>query len=387
MARFAFVVPPLVGHVNPTLSVARALVERGHEVAWIGHAEIIGKLLPTGATLHALDSGSDPWYAPALERSRRARGLESLQILWELLVPLARAMRPGVAAAIDALRPDVLVVDQQAIGGALAARHAGIRWATFCTTSATVVNPLAAMPKVAAWVDAQVVALQQEAGLPATPDGELSPGLVVVFSTDALVGPLDRFPAHYRFVGPALARADATPFPFEILAPSPVRRVLVSIGTVSAERGDGFFDTVAEAFAGDDSVQIILVAPDGALAAPPPPNLIVRPRVPQLALLPHLSAVVTHGGHNTVCEALAHGLPLVVTPIRDDQPVIAGQVVAAGCGVRLRYGRLPAKTLRDAVHQVLDDPSFCTAAKQVQTSFAAAGGAARAAVLLEELAA
>ena len=31
--------------------------------------------------------------------------------------------------------------------------------------------------------------------------------------------------------------------------------------------------------------------------------------VPQLALLARTAAVVTHGGHNTVCEALAHGLP------------------------------------------------------------------------------
>ena len=43
---------------------------------------------------------------------------------------------------------------------------------------------------------------------------------------------------------------------------------------------------------------------------------------------------VTHGGHNTVCEALAHGLPLVVAPIRDDQPTVAAQVVQAGAGVR-----------------------------------------------------
>ena len=30
MSRFLFVVPPLVGHINPTIGVAAALVERGH---------------------------------------------------------------------------------------------------------------------------------------------------------------------------------------------------------------------------------------------------------------------------------------------------------------------------------------------------------------------
>jgi UDP:flavonoid glycosyltransferase YjiC (YdhE family) len=76
---------------------------------------------------------------------------------------------------------------------------------------------------------------------------------------------------------------------------------------------------------------------------------------------------------------------MVVAPIRDDQPLIARQVTAAGCGIRLRYGRADAAALRAAVHEVLDDPRYREAAARVRASFAAAGGAARAAALLEEL--
>lgn len=386
MSRFAFVVPPLTGHVNPTVSVANVLASRGHEVMWIGH-ERVRALLPDGARLHALDgAGGEAWFSPAMDRSKRVRGLESLQLLWqELLVPLARAMLPGVEAAIGALRPDVLIVDQQAIAGALAARRAKLRWASFATTSAGVTDPLADLPKVKAWVDARLASLQEGAGLPVVAGGELSPQLVVVFSTAALVG-AQKFPPHYAFVGPSIqARGDATPFPFERLEIGK-RRVLVSLGTVSADRGDGFYDTVVDAFAGDPDVQIVLVAPAGAVTRTPPPTMIVRPRVPQLALLPHMHAVVSHGGHNTVCETLAQGLPLVVTPIRDDQPVVARQVVDAGCGVRLRYGRLPPRALRDAVHAVLADAKFREGAARVKASFEAAGGAPRAATLLEGLA-
>jgi len=129
----------------------------------------------------------------------------------------------------------------------------------------------------------------------------------------------------------------------------------------------------------------VLVAPEERVRQPPP-SFIVRARVPQLALLPRMQAVVCHGGHNTVCEALAHGLPLIVTPIRDDQPVVANQVVASGAGLRLRYGRLGAKTLREAVFRILDEPAFRDAAVRVARSFAAAGGAPRAADYLERLA-
>jgi UDP:flavonoid glycosyltransferase YjiC (YdhE family) len=94
---------------------------------------------------------------------------------------------------------------------------------------------------------------------------------------------------------------------------------------------------------------------------------------------------VTHGGHNTVCEALAHGLPLVVAPIRDDQPIIAGQVEAAGAGVRVKFGRVSTEGLRTAVERALTDPDLRAGAARVQASFAAAGGARTAADRLEAL--
>jgi len=84
-------------------------------------------------------------------------------------------------------------------------------------------------------------------------------------------------------------------------------------------------------FTSDSSVtkQAVLIGPPAGEA---PPHILFAEHVPQLALLPHMSAVVCHGGHNTVCEAFAHGVPLVVTPIRDDQPIIARQVADAGAG-------------------------------------------------------
>lgn len=51
--RVLFVVPPLAGHVNPTVAVAAELTARGHEVAWTGPAAALTPLLPTGSTLYA----------------------------------------------------------------------------------------------------------------------------------------------------------------------------------------------------------------------------------------------------------------------------------------------------------------------------------------------
>ncbi|MGH8900555.1 MAG: hypothetical protein ACRDYA_02480 [Egibacteraceae bacterium] len=67
-----------------------------------------------------------------------------------------------------------------------------------------------------------------------------------------------------------------------------------------------------------------------------------------------------------------------MAPIRDDQPIVAQQVVDAGAGIRLRFGR--------AVEAVLTVPGYRKAAQRVRDSFAAACGSSTAAGHLEELA-
>jgi MGT family glycosyltransferase len=384
VSRFLFVVPPLTGHVNPTISVARALEARGHEVAWAAHPGKVRPLLPPGARLYALpEAAPAELVARVTDRARAVRGAAALRFLWEdFLIPLARSMRPGIEAAIADLRPAVVAVDQQAVAGGLAARRAGLPWATLATTSAGVTDPLAALPQVKRWLAELVAGLEREADLPASPAGELSPHLVLAFTTEALVGPLDRFPPHYRFVGPAIAdRPEPTPFPWERL-----RRpcVLISMGTVNADASGRFYATAVAALRGAP-LQVVFAAPP-ELVPDVPEGFLAQRYVPQLALLPRVDAVICHGGHNTVCEALANGLPLVIAPIKDDQPIVADQVIAAGAGLRVKFGRVQPAELRDATLRVLGEPAFREAAARVRASFQAAGGAAAAASALEALA-
>jgi len=385
VSRVLFVVPPLTGHVNPTVSVAAELEARGHDVAWVGHPTVVRKLLPEGARLIELDDRiPQDLHRQMQERSVSSRGLVALKFLWEdFLVPLGRAMIPGVTAAVESFRPDVLAVDQQALAGGIVARKKGLPWVTMATTSAAVTDSLAGLPKVKAWVDGLLADMQRDNGLPVLEGHNCSEDAVIVFSTDALVGDVGRFPEQYHFVGPSFVhRGDKTTFPWEQLDDS-VPRVLVSLGTVNAERGARFFRALLEGLR-EAKLQVILVAPP-EIVGEIPDNAIVRPWVPQLALLKRVDAVVGHGGHNTVCETLRHGLPMVVAPIRDDQPVVAKQVVAAGAGVRVRFARVGAEGIRLAVEEVLADPSYRLAAERVQASFVDAGGPEEVAQIMEAL--
>jgi UDP:flavonoid glycosyltransferase YjiC (YdhE family) len=390
VSRFLFVVPPLAGHVNPTVAVGAELASRGHRVAWTGHASVIAPLLPPGAEIHATDETLPASELAAIvARSHGLRGAEAFRFLWrDFIIPLGEAMLPAVEAAVDRFEPDVLIADQQAIAGALVGRRRGARWATSATTSSELADPFAVFPLFGTWIADELRAFQRRAGI-AEHDAErgdlrFSEHLVVAFSTEALIGG-GPFPGTWRFVGPALGtRPAGVDFPWSWL--DPIRRhVLITLGTVNAASGGRFLDAAVAAAAGfEDRLQAIVVAPDGLIDSAPR-NVLVRPAVPQLGLLPHLDAVVCHAGHNTVCETLAHGIPLVVAPIRDDQPIIAQQVVDAGAGVRLRYGRAGPDEIAGALRTVLESASYRSAAKRIQNSFRAAGGPRAAADALGSL--
>lgn len=382
MSRFLFVVPPLAGHTFPTVAVGRELTDRGHIVAWAGHPKYVAPLLPAGVTLLPVDET----LTKLRRRPHGLRGAAAFRFLWqEFLIPLAHSMVPGTTAAVDEFRPDVMVVDQQTLAGALVAHRRGLPWATSATTSAELTDQFATMPRLAAWVRQCVDDFQVDLDVADPIDLRFSDQLVLAFTTETLVGPAGTFPGHYVFVGPSIGARAATPtFPWDWLDPAR-RHVLVSLGTVNPAAGRRFFATTVEAVAPlAERLQVILVASPDMIESPSD-HVLVRGFVPQLDLLPSLDAVVCHAGHNTVCETLAHSVPLVVAPIRDDQPVIARQVTDAGAGIRVHFGRVGSTELRNALTTLLDDPSYRAAARRVQTSFATAGGATAAADHLEKL--
>jgi MGT family glycosyltransferase len=395
VSRVLITVPPLTGHVNPTVSLGGELSARGHEVAWAGLPGVVDRLLPSGAGFLPVVGDLDQSALDDMqERGTGLRGAVALKFLWEgFLIPYARSTLAVLAAVVDAFEPDVMVVDQQDVAGAVVARRSGLPWATSATTSAELADPLAALPKVDEWVRDQLTALQLDHGLSpaqaARGDLRFSDQLVIAFTTEALVGEVSGRAAAsgsaIRFVGPSIVgREDHTPFPWEWLH-APGSAVLVSLGTVNAAIGSRFFATVVEALR-DSAVRAVVVAPPELVpSAAAADNVLVLPHVPQLAVLEHVEAVVSHAGHNTVCESLARGLPLVLAPIRDDQPIVADQVVRAGAGLRVKFGRVGADELAAALHRVLTEPSFREAAASIRASFVQAGGARSAADAVEDL--
>ncbi len=378
MTRVLVVVPPLLGHITPLVGVGHLLQAAGHDVAWIGGAAQVGALDPTAVRLPPL---ATPLGAAEVTRPPGLRGFAALKFLWEsVLVPLADRMVAAVDDAVTTWAPDVLLVDQQALAGALVAQRRGLPWITSASTSAELTDPLAGMPKVAAWLAGLQDGLRGRHGVTAPDDLRFSPHLVLVFSTPELVGPVTVPGAPpVRFVGPAPATHPDDRFDPPI---SDRPLVVITLGTSNADAGARFLGEAVTALTSPplaDRVDAVVLDPTVTEPSRPRPGLLVLPSAPLPALFRHAAAVVCHGGHNTVCEALAEGVPLVVAPIRDDQPIVAGQVVGAGAGVRLRFDRARAEDIAEALGAVLDDPRHRLGAERIAHSFRTAGGARAAA--------
>ncbi|MFC8719912.1 glycosyltransferase [Kitasatospora sp. NPDC057198] len=378
--RLLVVVPPLAGHLLPARALAAAWSARGHEVAWVGPEAALRPLLGPDALVHPTGA--------RLFREQAAGGAAAVRSLWEgFVVPHTRFTLGAVRRAVERWRPDVVLADQHSPAGALAAHGAGVPWAGFAPSSLETGDPLGGDGELAAWRDGVLRGLWERAGLPAAEyaDPRFSPGLVLAPSCAELLG-LDRgaVPAEYALVGPLLDRRPGEPFPWAELAPGR-RRVLVTMGTLSAGVAGGFLERAAAALAGLPDVQAVVAAPGEVRL---PPGAIGRERVPVLELLERgaVDAVLCHGGMNTVGESLVHGRPLVVAPIRHDQPVTAGRLAALGAAVRVDFATAGPEQLRSALRAVLDDPGYRSAAELLGRQLRDGGGAVAAVERLERFA-
>ncbi len=124
---------------------------------------------------------------------------------------------------------------------------------------------------------------------------------------------------------------------------------------------------------------------DPAMLGKQPSNVHVRHYIPQEQLLPHCTAVVTHGGAGSTLGALAFGLPLLIVPQGADHFYNAERVVAAGAAVQLLPQHLTADSAREALRMLLRDARFQRAAHHLKIELHAMPEPRQAVETLEQL--
>ena len=169
---------------------------------------------------------------------------------------------------------------------------------------------------------------------------------------------------HYKFLGPSIYERKTEKFDF-IKKDRPV--IYISLGTVLKGKVS-FFQNCIKAFRDENVDVIISVGRKFSIKKLKniSENIHIYSFVPQLKVLEMTDVFVTHGGMNSVSEALVYGAPMVVIPFVSDQPVNAECVEKLGVGKTLSYKMAHKEGLKSMVFSVLKDDNIRANSLKVQ---------------------
>jgi MGT family glycosyltransferase len=205
-----------------------------------------------------------------------------------------------------------------------------------------------------------------------------SSALNIVYCSKQLQPRIEVLSNAYRFVGAALRSSEEN----DVALLKGLRKPLiyVALGTVVEDRIE-FIQLCIDTFrASRFDVLISLGARmDPARLGPIPPNVHLRERVPQLSVLRIADVFITHGGMNSVNEAVYFGVPLVVYPQFGDQWAIAAQVLTNKLGSVINPNSLNRDYLLNLIERTLGSAEISRCVSRLSTEFRQAEGGKAAA--------
>lgn len=413
MAHFAVIAPPLPSHYRALEALAGELINRGHRVTFVHQTDAAAWLQDPRIGFHAVGGDSHP--AGALRRTLRLAARPGGPLgLRRLIADMSRStdmLCRELPAVLTAQRVDALLCDQMEAAGGLVAEALGLPYVS--VACALPVNrepgiPLPVMPmpfaegeraeqiyagsaRIYDWMMSghrRTIARHARAfGLPAR-DGLhecLSPYAQISQTTLGFDFPRRMLPPGFHAVGPLRALGQAQQR-LEIDLDPDRPLVFASLGTLLSQRFR-LFRRIVRACRSLD-VQLLLAHCGGL--NPQQEQVLQREGAtwvtafaPQQAVLARAAAVVSHGGLNTVLDALAARTPILALPLAFDQPGVAARVVHAGVGLRASARFASSRELRDKLRRLLVEPEFASRLDLLGAEVDAAGGVRAAADVVE----
>ncbi|GAA2517652.1 glycosyltransferase [Winogradskya humida] len=369
--RILFTTHPASGHLRPLVPIAHAALRQGHEVAVAAPAVLAGEIAGYGLT--PLTAGYDWRYEvyDMIPPGYACFGLiEAAEAFTALGRPLTEAFAGHVArgTARDLLatgfKPDVVVRELDELGGYLAAEALGIPHVSIASFGGLDdVRPEVLGPILDAG--------RHELGLPGDPRGERLYGhlhanfLPPQYSAAEMILPNTRCYRHPNAeqrdgrLDAALADLDLSrPFAF------------AGFGTVvyNLPGSDTLVDATIAALGDVDCTAVLAVGSTGRLNrdVPIPPNVHLVTFVEQALILEACDVFITHGGLNSMKEAMRLGVPMLSVPALGDHRHNATQAEALGISRTVALRDADAPTLAAGLTDVLTNPGYRTAARRLQ---------------------
>ncbi len=382
--RVLFSLLPARGSLEPLLPVAAALRDAGHEVAFASSASFAPVVEERGFRSFPVGlnwSVSDPGYIQLLSEAAGGLVFPDLQgparfqwVVSKLFIGgAARAALPDLTELVRKWAPDLLIRESLEFAGCVAAERAGRPHVSVAAASDSALDVRDDPASWHQYAEALQV-LRRDAGLRPDPGGTmLYPFLHLCMTPPSFDGPDAQFPptaAFYRSgvnIGGQTADADKGR---ERTGSRP--EVLVSLGTVF-HRTPMLLETILAGLR-QEPVQVhaaIGFDQDPARFGPQPPSVELAPWLPLKTMLESAALLVTHGGFNSVKEAIGAGVPMVVVPIAGDQHYSAQRCATLGIAEVVSPAQRTSQRVHDAARTVLHDLDYRTRVRQLRQDMAA----------------
>lgn len=400
------------GHLNPLILLSQQLRDRGHKVTFFEKPKIEDRVREAGLAFCPIGGGTSPFKSkgPTTEH----QGLRSeFSALRFNLNRIAHDMEMYLHETPSALRRtgvDALLVNEIALTGPTVAEMLRLPYFIISTSVPhnfgwNAYSWLSGYRYSASWISGLLNALlevsavqmhgpirrgldecRRQLGLGPLRDVEnLFPPLAQITQMPQCLDlPRKKLPKNFYYTGP-FANGAARPeveFPWDRLDGRPI--IYASLGTTRNVKPAVFF-MIAEACQDLDLQLVISLGGRFDLEMLPdlPGNPLVTRYAPQLELLKLANIVITHGGPNTVFEALMEGKPMIAIPLAHDQPAVATRLARLKLAEVLPVMRLSAKRIRKAAVQLLSDPGYRDAAVEMQEKLKSLRGLERAVDVIE----
>lgn len=413
MARIGIIAPPTLGHVNPFLIIGKELLKKGHSVVFFQLEEMKQHVLDAGIEFHKIGRliPSDTM-KNMKQQLGQLSGIEAMRYWRKRQTGLFKIWFTELPSAIEKEKIDFLLVDQSDATGSTIAEAKKIPYITICmgldmdweknippffSVQPYDISPIAIRGNKMAMDEfvkdfnplfESINNQREKYNLPMydpyTNMYPVSPYAQIAQIPTFLDYPRIEKPACFFNVGPFI---DENPvkimFPFEKLNGKPL--VYISLGTILNLRPD-IFNLVGGSFNDIDAQLVVSLGnKDVALNLDIfPLDTIIVSYAPQNEVLSKAKLCITHGGMNTVMDALSNGVPVLVIPISFDQPGTAGRMKYLNVGEYIPYKSLSEKAINRTVKKIFSTNSYYENSARMKEKFLELNGVDHAIKIIEK---
>ncbi len=414
------------GPTNNCVGIGNVLRERGHRAVFIVEESFAGTLEARGFEERLMRLGPAPaepevpgqfWIdfirdtAPVFRKTTLEQLGEFMAPTWQALIDGSMYVDERLREIIDELAPDVIVEDNVVAFAALPA--SGRPWVRIVSCNPAELKDPAVPPFSSGYPAADATAwpvfLDEVRRTHADMWGAFDTWLREHGAAGLVYGPngpdfmlespyldLYLYPAEADYdrsrpLGPTWHRLDSCVRASDVtwslpegLAGRPGRLIYLSLGSLGSA-DIGLMQRLVDVLGRTEHRVIVSKGPLADQIALHD-NMTGEGFLPQPAILPQVDLVITHGGNNTVTEALHHGKPMIVLPLFWDQVDNAQRIAETGFGVRLPAYDFADDELTTAIDRLLADEVLGQRLGAVSRRLRADPGTVRAADLIERLA-